>query len=64
MIRTLTVRERQVLLLLAEGLTYAEIAQGLGVSIATVRNHARRIYLKMEVRNRTEAFIKMGWLMT
>lgn len=62
--RILTVRERQVLLLLAEGLTYAEIGARLEISISTVRNHTRRIYMKMEVRNRTEAFIKMGWLMT
>lgn len=64
MSRSLTLRERQVLLLLAEGLTYDEIASRLGVSISTIRNHTRRIYMKMGVRNRTEAFIKMGWLIT
>ena len=51
----LTPREEQVLDLLAEGLTYQEIADVLVVSVHTVDSHLRNIYGKLRVRNRTKA---------
>lgn len=53
-----TSRERQVLDLLAEGLSYKEIAHRLGISPATVKNHLYRIYEKLAVRSRTQAVVK------
>jgi predicted ATPase/DNA-binding CsgD family transcriptional regulator len=52
---TLSPRESQVLDLVARGFTYAEIAQHLGRSLSTVQSHARAIYAKLGVHNRTEA---------
>lgn len=60
----MTRRELQVLRLSAEGKTYDEIAAELGITFSTVRNHHKNIYKALKVRNKTEAFIKMGWLMT
>jgi RNA polymerase sigma factor (sigma-70 family) len=57
-------RELQILRLAAEGKTYREIATELGISEKTVRVHLENIYRALKVRNKTEAFIKMGWLMT
>ena len=54
----LTVREREVLELLATGSLYKEIAGGLGVSLDTVRSHLRKIYEKLHVHSRTEAVVK------
>lgn len=54
----LTPREREVLDLLARGLTYKEIAARLGVSMDTVRRHCHNIYGKMHVASRTEAVVK------
>ena len=51
----LTPRETEVLAQLAEGLLYKEIAQRLGISEHTVRQHIHRIYEKLHVGNRTEA---------
>ena len=53
----LTQREREVLLLLARGLTYDEIGRLLEVSINTVRTHVRGVYAKLGVGNKTEAAI-------
>ena len=53
----LTQREREVLLLLARGLTYDEIGRLLDVSINTVRTHVRAVYAKLGVGNKTEAAI-------
>jgi DNA-binding NarL/FixJ family response regulator len=54
----LSPREREVLNGLAEGQAYKQIADGLGVSIHTVRNYIRRIYEKLHVQTRTEAVAK------
>lgn len=54
----LTPREREVLDLLAKGLTYKEIAARLTISIDTVRRHCHNIYGKMHVASRTEAVVR------
>jgi DNA-binding NarL/FixJ family response regulator len=54
----LTPREREVLNLLARGYLYKEIADSLGISINTLRNHLRTIYDKLHVHSRTEAAVK------
>jgi len=56
----LTDRERSVLLALAEGQQYKEIADTLGISINTVRNHVKRTYEKLQVNTRLDAVRKLG----
>lgn len=51
-------RERQVLRLLAEGLTNREIADKLFISYETVKWHNKQIYSKLGVNNRTQAVAK------
>jgi two-component system, NarL family, response regulator LiaR len=51
----LTERERQVLTLLVEGRSNAEIAADLTVSMATVKYHLSNIYDKLGTKNRVEA---------
>lgn len=53
--RDLTERELEVLELLAQGLSNSEIAEQLGVSPNTVKNHLRSIYSKLDVSTRTAA---------
>ena len=54
----LTPREGEVLERLAQGARYKEIADQLGISIETVKNHLRKIYEKLHVSSRTEATAK------
>lgn len=54
----LTQRERQILQLLMEGLSYKEIAAQCFVSIDTVNSHIRKIYAKLNVRSRAEISAK------
>ena len=55
LVEPLTDREQEVLNLLAEGLTYQEMADRLIVSINTVRYHVKSLYGKLGVDNRTAA---------
>lgn len=52
---SLTPRERAILRLAADGLANPEIAQALGISDGTVRNHISNIYTKLEVTTREAA---------
>jgi NarL family two-component system response regulator LiaR len=51
----LTVREREVLVLLVEGLTNDQIAARLTVSPSTIKSHVSNILTKLGVASRTEA---------
>ncbi len=48
-------REREVLALVAEGMTNAQIAERLNVSESTVKFHLQHVFEKLGVTNRTEA---------
>lgn len=51
----LTIRERDVLRLIARGLTTAQIADRLGRSPNTVKSHARSLFGKLAAHNRVQA---------
>ncbi len=51
----LTAREREILGLVAEGLSNREIARRLFITEGTVKNHLSHLFQKMSARRRTEA---------
>ncbi|API93546.1 DNA-binding response regulator [Virgibacillus pantothenticus] len=53
----LTDREREILLLLAQGKTNQEIADQLFISLKTVKVHVSNLLSKLEVQDRTQAVI-------
>ena len=58
----LTDREAEVLALIADGRSNPEIARQLEVSLKTVQNHVSKVLTKMQVRDRTQAVLRIRGL--
>ena len=54
-VSSLTPREREVLLLIGQGLSNQEISDKLTIELGTVKNHVHNVLQKLEVNNRWEA---------
>ena len=57
-LNALSVREKEILECLVEGMSYKMIASSCKISIDTVRFHIRNIYEKLHVSSKSEAVIK------
>ena len=60
----LTDREREILNLIVQGQSNADIAARLVLSLKTVRNHVSNIFSKLQVADRAQAILlarESGW---
>lgn len=55
---SLTDREREILHLIAQGKSNAEMAQQLSLSVKTVQNYVSNVYSKLQVADRAQAIIR------
>lgn len=65
LVEPLTDRERQILRLLAAGLSSTEIAAELVIAVSTTRSYLKTLYRKLDVHSRAEALARaraLGWL--
>jgi DNA-binding CsgD family transcriptional regulator len=63
----LTDREGEILRWVAAGLQNKEVAQQLGISLATVRNHIHNVLEKLDVHSKLEAVslaFRLGWVVS
>ena len=58
----LTPREAEVLALISRGASNPDIAAELGLSLKTVQNHVAHVLAKLQVRDRTQAALRMRGL--
>jgi len=61
-VASLTPKQYKILLMFADGLLNKQIAYELGLSESTIKSHASTIFLKLGVRNRTQAVIVLNEL--
>ncbi len=54
----LTGREREVLIMIAQGLSVGEVSSQLAISAHTVRGYVKEIYRKLDISSRAEASLK------
>ena len=54
----LSQRELEVLDLMTQGFSYQQIADKLFLSIHTIKTHSSNLFVKLDVKNRTQALIK------
>ena len=57
LLETLSAREQEVLILIASGMTNAQIGGALGLEEATIKSHVSRLLTKLELRSRVQAVI-------
>lgn len=54
----ISLREQEILLLVAQGASNTQIAEKLGLGLETIKSHIRRILHKLHVNDRTQAAVK------
>lgn len=59
-VESLSARETEILLALADGLSTSELAQRLGISVMTVQSHVKSILPKLGVHSKVEA-VTLAW---
>ena len=62
LIEPLTRREREILVLLAQGYSGTEIAQQLTLALSTVKWYVQQVYAKLDVNNKQQAILRAGEL--
>ncbi len=54
-VKVITARQRDILTLLVDGMSNKLIAEALGITVGTVKQHLKSLYKRLNVQNRTQA---------